>query len=48
MAMQVDPQTRLVEMRERRGARIFKERDVASCDTYPDLRIDLGAIFARL
>jgi Uma2 family endonuclease len=44
----VDPQTRLVEMRERRGARIFKERDVASCDTYPDLRIDLGAIFARL
>jgi Uma2 family endonuclease len=44
----VDPLTRSVEMHESRGVGEFYEPTVATCDFYPDLRIGLKEIFARL
>lgn len=43
-----DPATRTVEMREPAISQSFCEPAIATCGVYPDLRIDLTMLFAKL
>ncbi len=44
----VDPVARSAEVHETSGIATFEEPAVAICTTYPDLRVDLTELFARL
>ncbi|MBV8155090.1 MAG: Uma2 family endonuclease [Candidatus Eremiobacteraeota bacterium] len=41
----VDPQKRVVEMHEAGGTKVFCESETANCGAYPDLAIDIRALF---
>jgi Uma2 family endonuclease len=43
-----DPAARVVEMREPDASQTFREPEIAGCGVYPDLRIYLTALFAKL